>query len=153
MSTIIEFLQKGVEAFEGLPKDEIDQLHSNVRQCFASGNRSRELLDTLIGDTGYYYAMLGNKLAQITAIKASLARQVERNRLRIAKDANISPKEKAQTERLALQDEGHEKLQSQYDLIVGLEKFLSSARESLFMEHYALRNLTGDGAINRRINH
>lgn len=139
MSTIESFLQRPLEEITKLDITEINSLYSELRSLHFNKRKDQELISRLVGRTGYYYGVLGMKLAQALSCKRSIQRDLE---VRVYKET-VNKKElgsKATQKGMKIEDPECLKMQENLDLVEAICDYLKNIRESLFMEHYSLRN-------------
>lgn len=133
------FLNKPFEEVSKLDISEINSLYGELRTLHFNARKDPELIARLIGSTSYYHGLVGMKLSQAVCCKRSIQRELE---IRIYKESTNRKKDGS---KITQKDVKHSDvecfdLQKKLDLMEAVCEYLKNIRESLFLEHYSLRN-------------
>lgn len=161
MTTLLSYLRQGFEVLEQITKDEFDNLQDKVRLHRINPEKSTpEHVQELVGLTSHYYGLCGTKLSQITGIRLSLERQVERLKIQLAQRNGVALSKRAELDRLAIADEQCFVLLTQLDEAKAIQMYFENMRETLYMCHYSLRketdlvgSMNGSSGSRNRVNY
>lgn len=136
MSSALQFLRKGFQELESVPKQELDDIFNEVRRLKINQSASYEDVFELTTKTSHFYGHICMYLGLAFNVKSSKAREMERRKAQLA--AELQLKSTALNQACAL-DEHYMTLWREHDEAEALEKFLWGVKDKLSMDHYLVR--------------
>lgn len=136
MSSALEFLRKGFQELEAVPKEDLDNVFSEVRRLKINQSATYEEVFELTVKTSHIYGTVSMYLGLAFNVKSTKAREMERRKAQLARDLDL--KSTALNQACVL-DEVYMTLWKEHDEAEALEKFLWGVKDKLSMDHYLIR--------------